>query len=172
MLVRKLACPSKYVCKFKVPNCLPIPPPQSLKPSVAPTPTAHSSDLPILPHTSSTLCPELPSPCPDRKVGHGGPWSLVPESSCVASGSWGKQEPSPSASPRPRGGSAHAPAAAAGTPWTAVAPGWEGVVTRGKRPSTHSIPRMPTCPPFAQAPFPLCTRANLQRMRWLLVSTA
>lgn len=124
------------------PNCLYIPHLNALETNVPPTPTAHSSALPILPHTSSTLCPGLPSPCPDRKVGHGGPRSLVPESSCVASGSWGRREPGPSASPRPLAGSALVPAAAAGTPWTTAVPGW-GRGSYQVKEAYYYIPRIP-----------------------------
>lgn len=82
----------------------------------------------------ASRAPEQGCPHPVKhksNLGHGNPWFLVPESSCVASGSWGRQEPGLFASPHPQVGPAHVPEAAAGTLWTTAAPGCEGEVSDG-----------------------------------------
>lgn len=91
---------------------------------------------PAVPIQGSPL-PATGSPNPVKhksNMGHGNPWSLVPESSCVASGNWDRQEPDPSASPHPPVGSVHVPAAAVGTPWITAAPGCKRMITRRMRP--------------------------------------
>lgn len=94
---------------------------------------------------------------------------MVPESSCVASGSWGRQEPGLSASPRPLAGSALVPAAAARTPWTTAAPGWGRGSHQMKEASDQDGPGLPA---FTQATFPPCMGARLQCIRCTLDSTA